>query len=82
MAGGLPRPTRHSNVLVQLKTDTLGCCKCCTRILSVCMTLNVQEEFREAVDILLLAEESFRCCKDDLLEYIDNLGLLLMDTVW
>ncbi|CAL5222997.1 g5442 [Coccomyxa viridis] len=41
-----------------------------------------KEEFREALDVLLLAEESFQCCKDDLLKYIDNLGLLLMDTVW
>ncbi len=46
------------------------------------MILAVQEEFREALDVLLLAEESFQCCKDDLLKYIDNLGLLLMDTVW
>jgi len=44
--------------------------------------LGLQEKFREALDILLLAEESFQCCKDDLLTYIDNRALLLMDVVW
>lgn len=32
--------------------------------------------------MLQLAEDSFQCCKDDLLKYIDNHGLLLMDIVW
>ena len=44
--------------------------------------VGLQESFREALDILLLAEESFQCCKDDLLTYIDNHALLLMDVVW
>jgi len=42
----------------------------------------LQENFKEALDILQLAEESFQCCKDDLLTYIDNHALLLMDIVW
>ena len=46
------------------------------------MAIRSQEEFREALDLLLLAEESFQCCKDNLLKYIDNHGLLLMDVVW
>ena len=68
--------TCHSNVLEQ---PTL---LAAANLLSVDVTVLIQEEFREALDILLLAEESFQCCKDDLLKYIDNLGLLLMDTVW
>ena len=42
----------------------------------------VQEAYRQALDVLLLAEESFQCCKNDLLRYVDNQGLLLMDIVW
>ena len=44
--------------------------------------LVMQEDYRAALDILLLAEESFQCCRDDLLKYIDNQGILLMDIVW
>ena len=60
-------------------------CSCCTILapkLSFQMFLHLQEDFREALDMLVLAEESFQCCKDDLLKYIDNQGLLLMDIVW
>ena len=42
----------------------------------------VQEAYRQALDVLLLAEESFQCCKNDLLRYVDNQGLLFMDIVW
>ena len=42
----------------------------------------VQDAYRQALDVLLLAEESFQCCKNDLLRYVDNQGLLFMDIVW
>lgn len=46
------------------------------------LAAGVQEAYRQALDVLLLAEESFQCCKNDLLRYVDNQGLLFMDIVW
>ena len=48
----------------------------------ITLALLMQEDYRAALDLLLLAEESFQCCRDDLLKYIDNQGILLMDIVW
>ena len=42
----------------------------------------VQEEYQEALDVLLLAEEAFDMCNPKHLDMIDNVGLLMIDIVW
>lgn len=42
----------------------------------------LQEEWKGALDVLLLAEEAFGCCKSSLTENVDNGGLLMLDIVW
>jgi hypothetical protein len=41
-----------------------------------------QEDFRAALDVLLLAEEAFGCCKSSIMDGVDNGGLLMLDIVW
>ena len=41
-----------------------------------------QEEYQEALDVLLLAEEAFAMCNPKHLEMVDNVGLLMIDIVW
>ena len=45
-------------------------------------TTQVQEEYQEALDVLLLAEEAFDTCNPKHLDTIDNVGLLMIDIVW
>ena len=42
----------------------------------------LQEEYQEALDVLLLAEEAFDMCNPKHLEMVDNVGLLMIDIVW
>ncbi len=42
----------------------------------------VQEEYQEALDVLLLAEEAFEMCNPKHLDMVDNVGLLMIDIVW
>ena len=44
--------------------------------------LTLQEEYQEALDMLLLAEEAFELCNPKHLEMVDNVGLLMIDIVW
>lgn len=42
----------------------------------------LQEKYRDALDVLLLAEEAFSCCKASIKDTVDNEGLLMLDIVW
>ena len=42
----------------------------------------MQEEYQEALDVLLLAEEAFEMCNQKHLDMVDNVGLLMIDIVW
>lgn len=42
----------------------------------------LQEEYQEALDVLLLAEEAFGMCSPKHLEMVDNVGLLMIDIAW
>lgn len=42
----------------------------------------MQEEYQEALDVLLLAEEAFDMCNPKHLDMVDNVGLLMIDIVW
>ncbi|KAL3142217.1 hypothetical protein ABBQ38_002565 [Trebouxia sp. C0009 RCD-2024] len=41
-----------------------------------------KEEYQDALDVLLLAEEAFGMCSPKHLEMVDNVGLLMIDIVW
>ncbi|DBB10937.1 hypothetical protein WJX82_008688 [Trebouxia sp. C0006] len=41
-----------------------------------------KEEYQEALDVLLLAEEAFEMCNPKHLDMVDNVGLLMIDIVW
>jgi hypothetical protein len=41
-----------------------------------------QGDFKGALDLLLMSEESFGVCSAEPLEMVDNVGLLLLDIVW
>jgi len=42
----------------------------------------LQGEFMDALEVLLLAQESFNMTCPELLQMIDNYGMLLIDIVW
>ena len=42
----------------------------------------MQEEYQEALDVLLLSEEAFEMCNPKHLDMVDNVGLLMIDIVW
>lgn len=44
--------------------------------------MSFQEDYKAALDVLLLAEEAFGCCKSSVTENVDNGGLLMLDIVW
>lgn len=44
--------------------------------------LRLQDNFQNALDVLLLAEEAFDMCNPVHLEKVDNVGLLKIDIVW
>lgn len=46
-----------------------------------CCTL-LQGNCSEALDALLMAEESFSLASPELLAMVDNYGMLLLDTIW
>ena len=52
-------------------TAAFDCRPCCT-----------QGDCEAALSDLELAEESFDLCQTDLLGSVDNVGLLLLDSVW
>ncbi|DBA81188.1 TPA: hypothetical protein ACH3X2_007006 [Trebouxia sp. C0005] len=41
-----------------------------------------KEDYQEALDVLLLAEEAFEMCNPKHLDMVDNVGLLMIDIVW
>lgn len=44
--------------------------------------LCIQGDFQAALDVLLLSEEAFSCCKSAIKDSADNEGLLMLDIVW
>ncbi len=42
----------------------------------------MQGKHRQALEELQLAEEAFDLCRADIVDAIDNVGLLLLDLVW
>lgn len=44
--------------------------------------LRIQGDWAGALNDLELAEESFSLCRSDLLGSVDNVGLLLLDSIW
>lgn len=42
----------------------------------------MQEQYQDALNHLLIAEEAADLCSGDLLAVVDNLGIMLLDIVW
>ena len=50
----------------------------CIDDVAACM----QEQYQDALNHLLIAEEAADLCSGDLLAVVDNLGIMLLDIVW
>ena len=52
------------------------------KIVLILRSRHLQGQHRQALEELQLAEEAFELCRSDIVEAIDNVGLLLLDLVW
>lgn len=64
---------RYLEILSFVSTHLIDIAPCCTLLQGNCS---------EALDALLMAEESFSLASPELLAMVDNYGMLLLDTVW